>query len=144
MSGICNLWIGKQNRKKPEYSFELKKIPSAKNARFGFCDYEIFFCSSRRYKGIGRMVGVSRKPEPEATFLVILPTTFFFFDLRLTCMSSPSMQSHSPLYVYRNMDDKMLLVRREMSFMHWPSPEIHKTEIERRARARPTYSISEQ
>jgi hypothetical protein len=36
----------------------------------------------------------------------------------------------------RDIDAKMLLVRRKLSLNHWPSPEMHIIETERRARAR--------
>ncbi len=37
-----------------------------------------------------------------------------------------------------DIDAKMLLVRRKVSLNHWPSPEMHIIETERRARARQT------
>jgi hypothetical protein len=37
----------------------------------------------------------------------------------------------------------MLLVRRNPSLIHWPSPEIHKMDTQRRARIRPSYAMFE-
>jgi hypothetical protein len=48
----------------------------------------------------------------------------------------------SPLCL--NENGKKLRVRRKLFLNHWPSPEILKTETERRAWVRPTCSIFEQ